>query len=131
MDTLENGKIVGYQGKGTGRPIYEVVYNGVTQRVAITTGSNGFIVGANPVSIKYEGRKVMNTVKLRLEYKCFPMWIHDEQGNLIDNDIVEEISDDNEIVNLLDNIQEEFNELYVDDGIEFSFKGFQNEQSIL
>ena len=52
MDTLENGKIVGYQGKGTGRPIYEVVYNGVTQRVAITTGSNGFIVGANPVSIK-------------------------------------------------------------------------------
>jgi peptidoglycan hydrolase-like protein with peptidoglycan-binding domain len=52
MDALENGKIVGYQGKGTGRPIYEVVYNGVTQRVAITTGSNGFIVGANPVSIK-------------------------------------------------------------------------------
>lgn len=71
----------------------------------------------------------MNTVKLRLEYKCFPMWIYDEQGNLIDNDIVEEISNDNEIVNLLDNIQEEFDELYVDDGIEFGFKGFQNEQS--
>lgn len=45
------GKIVGYQGKGTGRPIYEINFNGQTQRVAITTGSNGFIVGANPVSV--------------------------------------------------------------------------------
>ncbi|TDX89744.1 UNVERIFIED_CONTAM: putative toxin of predicted polymorphic toxin system [Lysinibacillus xylanilyticus] len=49
---VSEGKIVGYQGKGTGRPIYEINFNGQTQRVAITTGSNGFIVGANPVSIK-------------------------------------------------------------------------------
>lgn len=49
---VSEGKIVGYQGKGTGRPIYEVNFNGQTQRVAVTTGSNGFIVGANPVSIK-------------------------------------------------------------------------------
>ncbi|KAA9002139.1 hypothetical protein F4V43_13520 [Paenibacillus spiritus] len=49
---VSGGKIVGYQGKGTGRPIYEVSFNGQTQRVAITTGNNGFIVGANPVSIK-------------------------------------------------------------------------------
>lgn len=49
---LSDGKVVGYQGRGTGRPIYEFTYNGVTQRVAVTTGSNGFIVGANPVSLK-------------------------------------------------------------------------------
>lgn len=49
---LSDGKVVEYQGRGTGRPIYEFTYNGTTQRVAITTGSNGFIVGANPVSIK-------------------------------------------------------------------------------
>ncbi|WP_239075194.1 T7SS effector LXG polymorphic toxin [Listeria seeligeri] len=52
MTALEKGKIVGYQGKGEGRPIYEVVYNGKKHRVAITVGKNGFIVGANPVSIK-------------------------------------------------------------------------------
>ena len=52
MEALNKGKIVGYQGRGTGRPIYEFTYNGTTQRVAITTGDNGYIVGANPVSIK-------------------------------------------------------------------------------
>ncbi len=48
---LTKGKIVGYQGKGTGRPIYEVMFKGKKQRVAITVGNNGFIVGANPQSI--------------------------------------------------------------------------------
>ncbi|HZG14451.1 MAG TPA: polymorphic toxin-type HINT domain-containing protein, partial [Candidatus Bathyarchaeia archaeon] len=51
MEALNQGKLVGYQGKGTGRPIYEVVFNGQKQRVAITVGNNGFIVGANPSSI--------------------------------------------------------------------------------
>ncbi|OUI77764.1 hypothetical protein HK18_02865 [Commensalibacter intestini] len=47
METLK-GKPVGYQGKGTGRPIYEITINGQRERIAITTGSNGYIVGANP-----------------------------------------------------------------------------------
>ena len=48
MNALENGKIVGYQGRGTGRPIYAFTYNGEIHKVAITVGNNGFIVGANP-----------------------------------------------------------------------------------
>ncbi len=48
MSALENGTIVGYQGRGTGRPIYQFEYNNTIQNVAITVGSNGFIVGANP-----------------------------------------------------------------------------------
>ena len=48
MNALENGNIVGYQGRGTGRPIYEFTYNGEIHKVAITVGNNGFIVGANP-----------------------------------------------------------------------------------
>ena len=45
---VSEGNIVGYQGRGTGRPIYEVTVNGQPQRISITTGSNGYIVGANP-----------------------------------------------------------------------------------
>ena len=52
MEAIKNGKIIGYQGRGISRPIYETIYNGEVKRVAITIGSNGFIVGANPVSIK-------------------------------------------------------------------------------
>lgn len=52
MNAIDKGKVVGYQGRGTGRPIYEFVYNGTTQRGGITISDNGFIVGANPVSLK-------------------------------------------------------------------------------
>jgi hypothetical protein len=48
IKAVSEGKIVGYQGSGTGRPIYETEVNGQTQRIAVTIGSNGYIVGANP-----------------------------------------------------------------------------------
>ena len=48
MDSLKNGELVGMQGT---REIYEVTYNGITRRVAITVSDNGFIIGANPKSI--------------------------------------------------------------------------------
>ena len=45
---LENGKVVGTQRT---RTIYEVMYEGKIQRVVISIGDNGFMVGANPKSI--------------------------------------------------------------------------------
>ena len=48
MQAVKDGNIVGYQGSGTGRPIYQTTINGQPQRIAVTIGSNGFIVGANP-----------------------------------------------------------------------------------
>lgn len=51
MQAVKSGTIVGYQGRGKGRPIYEFKYEGKTRRVAISIGSNGYIVGANPKSI--------------------------------------------------------------------------------
>ncbi len=48
MQAIKNGSIVGYQGCGTGRPIFEFTYEGSTHRIAITIGDNGYIVGANP-----------------------------------------------------------------------------------
>jgi len=46
-EALTNGTKVGYQGKGLGRPVYEVLWQGKMLKVAITVGSNGYIVGAN------------------------------------------------------------------------------------
>ena len=51
MAGLTQGKIVGYQGsKEPRRKIYQVVFQGKVQRIAISLGNNGYIVGANPVS---------------------------------------------------------------------------------
>ncbi|GIG59576.1 hypothetical protein Lfu02_39480 [Longispora fulva] len=47
LKAATEGTIIGYQGKGTGRPIFQVLYNGKTWTVAVSVGSNGFIVGAN------------------------------------------------------------------------------------
>jgi filamentous hemagglutinin len=48
MEAILNGRITDYQGKGSGRPIYELTWKGKQQKVAITVGNNGFVVGANP-----------------------------------------------------------------------------------
>src|SRR5471032_689650 len=47
MKAVTDGKIVGYQGAGTGRQIYETVINGKKYNIAVTVGNNGYIVGAN------------------------------------------------------------------------------------
>ena len=48
ISAVVNGKIIGTT--ATDQPIYEVKINGETNFIAVTVGSNGFIVGANPVS---------------------------------------------------------------------------------
>ena len=48
MQAVKSGTIVGYQGRGKGRPIYEFTYEGKTRRVAISSGSIDYSVGANP-----------------------------------------------------------------------------------
>ena len=47
MQAVREGNIIGYQGKGQGRPIYSVEFQGKIVQVAISVGTNGFIVGAN------------------------------------------------------------------------------------
>jgi hypothetical protein len=48
MEALTKGVIVGYQGTGKGRPVYQIEIDGRKQNIAITVGNNGYIVGANP-----------------------------------------------------------------------------------
>uniref|UniRef100_UPI0005760E4F VENN motif pre-toxin domain-containing protein n=1 Tax=Serratia marcescens TaxID=615 RepID=UPI0005760E4F len=47
MKAVTDGKIVGYQGAGAGRPIYETMIDGKKYNIAVTVGSNGYVVGAN------------------------------------------------------------------------------------
>jgi len=69
----------------------------------------------------------MNIIKIFLDYQCYPMWIYNEQGELVDNDLVEELEGEGEIDNMLLEIQNVYDSLFEDNAINFEFKGFSNE----
>ncbi len=52
LEAIYQGNVVGTQGKKNPRIVYEFTYNGKKQRIAVQVGSNGYIVGANPKSLK-------------------------------------------------------------------------------
>ena len=68
----------------------------------------------------------MKKIVIKFEYQCFPLWIY-ENDNFIDN-IFPEISDDYiELEKRFDKLQEIFDSLFIDNDIEFSYIGFDNE----
>ena len=69
----------------------------------------------------------MNTLKYSLEYHCYPIWNYDESGELVDNDLPDELRDDEELDSLLLKIQEIFDGLFTDTAKEFSSHGFKTE----
>ncbi len=70
----------------------------------------------------------MKKIKLLLEYKCFPVWFYDENGELIDNDSPDELRNNQNIDNKLVLLQEKYDGLFLDNGIEFKYIGFKNSE---
>ena len=58
-------------------------------------------------------------IRLMLEYECYPLWIYDEKGSLIDNDLIDEIKKDDTLCGMLEGLQTEFERLYVNNQIEY------------
>ena len=53
IEAVKQGNIVGTQGSGANpRTVYEFIYEGTPRQVAVQIGSNGYIVSANPKSMK-------------------------------------------------------------------------------
>lgn len=69
----------------------------------------------------------MKKLKIKLEYKCFPIWIYDESNELITNNLPDILINDLEIDPFCVKVQEEFDALYLDSNIEFKYIGFENE----
>ena len=66
----------------------------------------------------------MKTVKIQLEYQCYPVWIYDEEGFVEDTALPPELADDCELDSMFRSIQERFDTTYVDTQTEFRNKGF-------
>lgn len=66
----------------------------------------------------------MCILKLRFEYKCYPVWIYCNE-TLLENDLPEDIKSNSIIREQLQILQDEYNSLFIDDGVEFRYLGFE------
>ncbi|WP_066244858.1 hypothetical protein [Anaerosporomusa subterranea] len=69
----------------------------------------------------------MKKIKMLLDYKCYPMWVYNEQGELIKNDLIDELKGEKAIEELLNEVQSTYESLFIDNKIEFRYKGFADE----
>lgn len=68
----------------------------------------------------------MKKVTVKFEYQCFPLWIY-ENDCFVDNIFPEILDDNEELEKIFDELQEMFDSLYIDNDIEFSYIGFNDE----
>ena len=69
----------------------------------------------------------MEKIKIIFEYHCFPIWRYDGNDNLIENDLPSNLVGDIIIDPLFVSLQDEFDSLFKDDGINFEYIGFEQE----
>lgn len=67
-------------------------------------------------------------VRLMLDYQCYPIWIYDENGNFINNDLIDEIEEDDNVIAMLEELQDIFDSLYLDNEDEFKYIGFVSKE---
>lgn len=70
----------------------------------------------------------MNTLRISLEYNCYPVWIIDSDGDVIDNDLPTEIRCNRELDDLFVKIQELYDSCFIDTSKEFTAKGFNSDK---
>ena len=70
---------------------------------------------------------MVKKIRVMLDYKCYPVWLYDEEDNIIDTLLPEELRDDIELDSKFDDLQARYDELFIDDDKRFEFVGFQSE----
>ena len=68
----------------------------------------------------------MQKIRIYLDYRCFPVWVYDDNGELLDNDLPKELSGNVEVENAFVEIQSIYDSLFLDDSTEFRYIGFNN-----
>ena len=69
----------------------------------------------------------MKKIVFMFDYGAYPIWIYDGP-DMEDNYLPEELSDDQYIIGKIDEINDKYESLFINNKIEFSYKGFSNEE---
>ena len=66
----------------------------------------------------------MEKIKIELDYKCFPVWIYNDNNELETNDLPEYLIGDETIDPIFVELQKTYDNLFVDNKVDFKFVGF-------
>jgi hypothetical protein len=70
---------------------------------------------------------MIKKIRLILEYHCYPVWLYDENDDVIDTLLPDELRSDFELDAKFDDLQERYDALFIDNSHEFSYVGFKND----
>ena len=71
---------------------------------------------------------MIKKIRVMLDYRCFPAWLYDEDGDIIDTLLPEELRDDKDLDGKFDDLQSRYDALFTDSAHEFTFVGFSSEE---
>ena len=69
---------------------------------------------------------MITTLKIILDYRCYPVWLYDENGFIIDTLLPDELKKNIKLDRKFDDLQARYDALFIDNGKEFSYVGFES-----
>ena len=74
---------------------------------------------------------MVKKIRLMLDYGCYPIWLYDENDEIIDNDNPPEWNDDENLTNAFMAITNLYDTFFIDNEKEFSYIGCPNKETEL
>ncbi|MDO4394221.1 MAG: hypothetical protein Q4C80_07410 [Bacillota bacterium] len=70
---------------------------------------------------------MVKKIRVMLEYKCYPIWLYDEDENIVDTLLPDELRNDVELDSKFDDLQARYDALFIDDSSRFEYVGFESD----
>ena len=71
---------------------------------------------------------MIKRIRVMLDYGCYPVWLYDEEDDVIDTLLPDELRQNSELDAKFDDLQARYEALFINDGKEFSYKGFKSDE---
>ncbi|WP_322436452.1 hypothetical protein [Lactiplantibacillus plantarum] len=91
--------------------------------LAVTLSRDQYIISAYPAPLLDKYPRVKK-IRIMLEYGCYPIWLYDEKGNLISNDLPQVLRKDATLNKKLLVLQKQYDSLFTNNQHDFSYNGF-------
>ncbi|WP_202812196.1 hypothetical protein [Lactiplantibacillus herbarum] len=118
----------GGDGKGSRSHLrLSAIYKFRRHRIVIISSVGHGIITVYPGEHKnWQGN--LQEVRLMLDYGCYPVWLYDEKGRLIVNDLPKQLRHNRRLDAKLLALQEQYDNLFIDTTDEFKYKGFKDQR---